>query len=40
MEESFRKVDIDGNGTLDRTEFEQVLVQIAKEIGVDSPIRE
>lgn len=30
MEESFRKVDIDGNGTLDRGEFEQVLVQIAK----------
>lgn len=30
MEESFRKVDIDGNGTLDRAEFEQVLVQIAK----------
>ena len=40
MEESFRKVDIDGNGYLDRGEFEQVLVQIAKEIGVDSPTRE
>lgn len=40
MEESFRKVDIDGNGVLDRGEFEQVLSQIAKEIGVDSPTRE
>ncbi len=40
MEESFRKVDIDGNNKLDRGEFEQVLVQIAKEIGVDSPTRD
>lgn len=30
MEDAFSKVDIDGNGYLDRGEFEQVLVQIAK----------
>lgn len=30
MEAAFRKVDIDGNGFLDRSQFEQVLVQIAK----------
>ena len=40
MEEAFRKVDIDGSGFLERGEFEQVLVQIAKEIGVDNPTRE
>lgn len=40
MEDAFNKVDIDGNGYLDRGEFEQVLVQIAKQIGVDSPTRE
>jgi Ca2+-binding EF-hand superfamily protein len=40
MEDSFAKVDVDGNGVLDHAEFEQVLVQIAKEIGVDSPTRE
>lgn len=39
MEEAFRKVDIDGSGFLERGEFEQVLVQIAKEIGVDNPTR-
>ena len=40
MEQSFRKVDIDGNDRLDRAQFQQVLVQIAKEIGVDSPTRQ
>lgn len=30
MEDAFRKVDIDGSGFLERGEFEQVLVQIAK----------
>ncbi len=40
MEDAFRKVDIDGSGFLERGEFEQVLVQIAKEIGVDNPTRE
>ena len=40
MEEAFRKVDIDGSGFLERGQFEQVLVQIAKEIGVDNPTRE
>ena len=30
MEDAFRKVDIDGSGYLERGEFEQVLVQIAK----------
>lgn len=40
MEEAFRKVDIDGSGFLERGEFEQVLVQIAKEIGVDNPTRQ
>lgn len=40
MEDAFNKVDIDGNGYLDRGQFEQVLVQIAKQIGVDSPTRE
>lgn len=30
FEEVFRKVDIDGSGFLERGEFEQVLVQIAK----------
>lgn len=40
MEDAFRKVDIDGSGFLERGEFEQVLHQIAKEIGVDNPTRE
>ena len=40
MEQAFRKVDIDGSGFLERSEFEQVLIQIAKEIGVDNPTRE
>ena len=40
MEDAFRKVDIDGSGYLERGEFEQVLVQIAKEIGVDNPTQE
>lgn len=40
MEDAFRKVDIDGSGFLERGQFEQVLVQIAKEIGVDNPTRE
>lgn len=40
FEDAFRKVDIDGNEKLDRAEFEQFLVQIAKEINVDSPTRE
>lgn len=40
MEEAFRKVDIDGSGFLERAQFEQVLVQIAKQIGVDNPTRE
>jgi calmodulin len=39
MEEAFRKVNIDGSGFLERGEFEQVLVQIAKEIDVDNPTR-
>lgn len=30
MQDAFRKVDIDGSGYLERGEFEQVLVQIAK----------
>ena len=40
MEDAFRKVDIDGNGYLDRCEFEQVLIQIAREIGVESPTKD
>lgn len=40
MEDAFMKVDIDGNGFLDHSEFQQVLVQIAKQIGVDSPTKD
>lgn len=40
MEDAFKKVDIDGSGYLERGQFEQVLVQIAKQIGVDNPTHE
>lgn len=40
MESAFRSVDIDGNGFLEKSELEQVLIQIAKDIGVESPTKE
>jgi calmodulin len=40
MESAFRSVDIDGNDLLEKSELEQVLIQIAKDIGVESPTKE
>lgn len=40
MESAFRSVDIDGSGYLEKAELEQVLIQIAKDIGVESPTKE
>ena len=34
------KVDVNNNGKLERGQFEQVLIQIAKEIDVDSPTKD
>lgn len=34
MESAFRAVDIDGSGYLEKPELEQVLIQVAKDIGV------
>ena len=39
METAFRSVDIDGSGVLEKGELEQVLIQIAKDIGVESPTK-
>ena len=40
MESSFQKVDLDKNEALDRKEFEQVLIQISREVGVDIPTKD
>jgi calmodulin len=40
MEGAFRSVDINGSGFLDENELEQVLIQVAKDIGVDVPTKE
>jgi calmodulin len=40
MESAFRSVDIDGSGFLEKPELEQVLIQVAKDIGVETPTKE
>ncbi len=39
-QEAFKKIDTDGFGYLERGQFEQALILMAKEIGVDNPTRE
>lgn len=40
MESAFRAVDIDCNGYLEKAELEQVLIQVAKDIAVESPTKD
>ena len=40
MESAFRAVDIDCNGFLEKVELEQVLIQVAKDIAVESPTKD
>lgn len=40
MESAFRSVDIDGSGFLEKPELEQVLITVAKDIGVETPTKE
>jgi Ca2+-binding EF-hand superfamily protein len=40
MESAFRAVDIDCNGFLEKAELEQVLIQIGKDIAVESPTKD
>ena len=40
MESAFRAVDIDSNGFLEKAELEQVLIQIGKDIAVESPTKD
>jgi Ca2+-binding EF-hand superfamily protein len=40
MEGAFHSVDLNGSGYLDESELKQVLIQVAKDIGVDMPSRE